>query len=72
VPYNKDLPDTKEVYILEKPKEYRVYGSHGHGEPPKGPPRPTHAKAVHNAIGIWFDELPITRTRLTAAVKQSA
>jgi CO/xanthine dehydrogenase Mo-binding subunit len=72
VPSIKDVPDKIEVYFVEKPKEYGVYGAHGLGEPPMGPPGPTIANAVHNAVGVWFDELPITRTRLMAAVKQSA
>jgi CO/xanthine dehydrogenase Mo-binding subunit len=69
VPSIKDVPDNIEVYFVEKPKEYGVYGAHGLGEPPMGPPGPTIANAVHNAIGVWFDELPITRQRLAAAVK---
>jgi len=72
VPSIKDVPEKIEVYFVEKPKEYGVYGAHGLGEPPMGPPGPTIANAVHNAVGVWFDELPITRTRLLAAVKQSA
>jgi len=72
VPTIKDVPEKIEVFFVEKPKEYGVYGAHGLGEPPMGPPGPTIANAVHNAIGVWFDELPITRTRLSAAVKQSA
>jgi len=72
IPSIKDVPENIEVYFIEKPKEYGVYGAHGLGEPPMGPPGPTIANAVHNAIGVWFDELPITRTRIAAAVKQSA
>ena len=72
VPSIKDVPENIEVYFIEKPKEYGVYGAHGLGEPPMGPPGATIANAVHNAIGVWFDELPITRTRIAAAVKQSA
>jgi len=72
VPSMKDVPENIEVYFVEKPKEYGVYGAHGLGEPPMGPPGATIANAVHNAIGVWFDELPITRTRIAAALKQSA
>jgi CO/xanthine dehydrogenase Mo-binding subunit len=71
IPSIKDVPENIEVYFVEKPKEYGVYGAHGLGEPPMGPPGATIANAVHNAIGVWFDELPITRTRLTAAVKSA-
>jgi CO/xanthine dehydrogenase Mo-binding subunit len=35
------------------------------------PPGATIANAVHNAIGVWFDELPITRSRLAAALKSA-
>jgi len=72
IPSIKDVPENIEVYFVEKPKEYGVYGAHGLGEPPMGPPGATIANAVHNAIGVWFDELPITRTRIAAAVKTSA
>jgi CO/xanthine dehydrogenase Mo-binding subunit len=72
VPSIKDVPEKIQVFFVENPKEYGVYGAHGLGEPPMGPPGPTIANAVHNAVGVWFDELPITRTRLTAALKTSA
>jgi CO/xanthine dehydrogenase Mo-binding subunit len=72
VPSMKDVPDKINVFFVENPKEYGVYGAHGLGEPPMGPPGATIANAVHNAVGVWFDELPITRTRLAAALKQSA
>jgi CO/xanthine dehydrogenase Mo-binding subunit len=72
VPSIKDVPDKVNVFFIENPKEYGVYGAHGLGEPPMGPPGATIANAVHNAVGVWFDELPITRTRLAAALKQSA
>jgi CO/xanthine dehydrogenase Mo-binding subunit len=69
VPSIKDVPDKIDVIVVEKPKEYGVFGAHGLGEPPMGPPGPTIANAVHNAIGVWIDELPITRPRLLGAVK---
>ncbi len=72
VPSIKDVPDKIDVFFVEKPKEYGVFGAHGLGEPPMGPPGATIANAVHNATGVWFDELPITRQRLIAAMKQSA
>ena len=69
VPSIKDVPDKIDVYFVENPKEYGVYGAHGLGEPPMGPPGATIANAVYNAIGVWMDELPITRPRLLAAAK---
>jgi xanthine dehydrogenase molybdenum-binding subunit len=70
VPSIKDVPENIEVYFVEKPKEYGVFGAHGLGEPPMGPPGPAVANAVHNALGVWFDELPITRERLAAGLKR--
>jgi CO/xanthine dehydrogenase Mo-binding subunit len=36
-----------------------------------GPPAPTISNAVHNAVGVWLDEHPITRERLIAALRKS-
>src|SRR6266851_2748521 len=72
IPSIKDVPEKIDVILIERPKEYGVYGAHGIGEPAMGPEGPTIANAVHNATGIWFTELPITRERVVATVKGSA
>jgi len=64
----KDVP-TVDTVIVEKPKEYGTFGAHGLGEPPMGPPAPTIANAVYNAIGVWITEMPLTREKLLAALK---
>ena len=56
MPSIKDVPDKIEVILVEKPKEYGVFGAHGIGEPPMGPPAPTIANAVYNAVGVWIDD----------------
>ena len=71
VPSIKDVPEKIDVILVEHPKEYGVFGAHGIGEPAMGPEGPTIANAVYNATGIWFNELPITRERVVAAVKGS-
>ncbi len=65
----KDAPRNIEVVLVERPKEYGVYGAHGIGEPPMGPPAPTIANAVYNAVGVWLPEMPMTREKLLAALK---
>ena len=65
------MPEKIDVILVEHPKEYGVFGAHGIGEPAMGPEGPTVANAVYNATGIWFNELPITRERVIAAVKGS-
>jgi CO/xanthine dehydrogenase Mo-binding subunit len=65
----KDAPHDIQVILIEHPKQYGVFGSHGIGEPPMSPPAPTIAAAVHNAVGVWITDMPITREKLLAALK---
>lgn len=64
----KDVPMVDTV-LIEKPKEYGVFGAHGMGEPPMGPPAPAITNAIYNAIGVWLTDMPITREKLLAALK---
>lgn len=64
-----DAPEQIEVAIIERPKEYGVFGAHGIGEPPMGPPAPAVAAAVHNAVGIWMENMPMTREKVLAALR---
>ena len=68
----KDVPRKIDVILVEKPKEYGVYGAHGIGEPPIAIPPPTIANAVYNAIGVWIEHIPITRNKVLAALKGAA
>jgi CO/xanthine dehydrogenase Mo-binding subunit len=67
----KDAPKDIQVILVERPKEYGVFGAHGIGEPPMGPPAPTIAAAVYNAVGVWITDMPITRERVLAALKSA-
>jgi xanthine dehydrogenase molybdenum-binding subunit len=67
----KDAPKDIQVILVEHPKEYGVFGSHGIGEPPMSPPAPTIAAAVYNAIGVWITDMPITREKILAALKSA-
>jgi xanthine dehydrogenase molybdenum-binding subunit len=64
-----DAPDDIEVVLIERPKAYGVFGAHGIGEPPMAPPAPTVAAAVHNAVGVWMEQMPMTREKLLAALR---
>ena len=64
-----DVPEVIEVILIEKPKAYGVFGAHGIGEPPMSPPAPAVAAAVHNAVGAWMDNMPITREKLLAQLR---
>lgn len=66
----KDAP-LADVILVEKPKEYGVFGAHGIGEPPMAPGAPAIVNAVYNAVGTWVTEMPLTRDKLLAALKGS-
>jgi CO/xanthine dehydrogenase Mo-binding subunit len=66
----KDAP-LADVILIERPKEYGVFGAHGIGEPPMGPPAPAIVNAVYNAVGVWVLDMPMTREKLLAALKAS-
>jgi CO/xanthine dehydrogenase Mo-binding subunit len=67
----KDAPKDIQVILIEHPKEYGVFGAHGIGEPPMGPPAPTITNAVYNAVGIWIHDMPISREKVLAALKSA-
>ena len=66
---SQDIPPEIDVILVEKPKAYGVFGAHGIGEPPMGPPAAAVAAAVHNALGIWLDAMPMTREKVLAALR---
>jgi len=65
----KDAPKNIEVILVEHPKDYGVYGAHGIGEPPMGPPPPAIANAIYNAVGAWVLDMPFSREKVLAAIK---
>jgi len=54
-----DLPEIESV-VLEIPSSNGPYGVKGVGEMTANSPIPAIANAVHDAIGVRIDELPIT------------
>ena len=67
----KDIPPIN-VVMVEKPKNYGVYGAHGIGEPPIATPATAIMSAVYNAVGVWVEDLPISRARVLAALKNAS
>jgi xanthine dehydrogenase molybdenum-binding subunit len=63
-----DVPANIGVIMVERPKEYGVYGAHGIGEPPIALPPPTLANAIYNAVGVWVEDMPITRDKILRAL----
>lgn len=71
IPTSKDLPDIG-VAVLESGEGRGPLNARGVGEPPIGPPAPTIASAVEDAIGARPRHLPITAERVLELLDQHA
>ena len=58
--------------MVEKPKNYGVFGAHGIGEPPISSAAAAMINAVYNAVGVWVEDIPLTRARVLAALKNQS
>ncbi len=58
-----------EAVIIEDPDAAGPYGAKGIGEPGLVPTAPAIANAIHDAVGIWIKDLPITPEKVLAALK---
>jgi len=63
--------DTPEIDVVFVPAPYSggPFGAKGVGELPMDLPGPAVAAAVHDALGLWLVELPITPERIAAALR---
>jgi len=64
IPGVKDIPEKVHVMSLEFPNPIGPWGARGVGEMPLIPFVPAVTAAVHNAIGVWFNEFPLTPQRV--------
>lgn len=60
IPTIRDVTAEVEFILVEKPDEVGVYGVRGVGEISMILPAPAIAAALHDAVGVWFDRLPLT------------
>jgi hypothetical protein len=58
--------------MIENPSADGPYGAKGIGEMANNPQPPAIAAAVHDAIGVWITELPITPERVLRALEAKA
>jgi len=74
IPTIADVPERVESIIVEQPDPRGPWGARGMGEMPFLPLAPALAAAVHDATGVWIDELPMTPERVLDALttQQSA
>src|SRR5690242_12907872 len=66
-PSMEDMP-VLDTVLIENPSADGPYGAKGIGEMANNPQPPAIATAVHDAIGVWITELPITPERVLRAL----
>jgi CO/xanthine dehydrogenase Mo-binding subunit len=68
IPTVADVPERVESVIVERPDPRGPWGARGMGEMPFIPLAPALVAAIHDAIGVWIDELPLTPERVLGAL----
>jgi CO/xanthine dehydrogenase Mo-binding subunit len=72
IPTIADVPERVESIIVEQPDPRGPWGARGMGEMPFIPLAPALVAAVHDATGVWIDELPLTPERVLGALEESS
>lgn len=70
VPGIGDVPEHVESVILELADPRGPWGARGMAEMPYITYAPAVIAAVHDATGVWFDEFPLTPSRVLAALRR--
>lgn len=71
IPTVLDIPESMQPLVLEYPDPRGPSGARGVGELPSTPVPPAITAAVHAALGVWCDALPMTPERILTALKQA-
>ncbi len=66
-----DIPEIVDSVILELADPLGPWGARGMAEMPYITYAPAVIAAVHDATGIWFDEFPLTPSRVLAGIKKA-
>lgn len=70
IPTALDIPLEIKSVVLEYADPIGPWGARGMAEMPFLPLAPAIAAAVHDATGVWLDELPFTPDRVVAALRK--
>ncbi len=64
-----DIPEQVRSVLLEVPDPRGPFGVRGMAEMPLMPYAPAVVAALHDATGVWFDQFPLTPSRVRAALR---
>jgi CO/xanthine dehydrogenase Mo-binding subunit len=67
IPTSLDAPRIQSI-LIEKPFSLAPHGAKGVGELPMDVGAPAVVAAIHDATGVWIDDLPATPERIIAAL----
>ncbi len=69
IPGIRDIPEQVESIIMEIPDPRGPWGARGMAEMPFIPLAPAITAALHDATGVWIDQLPLTPERVLAQLR---
>ena len=72
IPGIADIPEHVESVILELADPRGPWGARGMAEMPYITYAPAVIAAVHDATGVWFDQFPLTPSRVLAGLRSSS
>jgi CO/xanthine dehydrogenase Mo-binding subunit len=70
IPGIKDIPRRVKSVIMEVPDPIGPWGARGMAEMPYLPLAPAITAALHDATGVWFDEIPLMPYRVVETLRQ--
>jgi CO/xanthine dehydrogenase Mo-binding subunit len=66
-----DIPREVKSVVLEYADPIGPWGARGMAEMPFMPLAPAIAAAIHDATGVWIDQIPLTPDRVISALRQN-
>lgn len=69
IPTVLDVPDEVKTVVLEYPDPIGPWGARGMAEMPFLALAPAITAAIHDATGVWIDEIPLTPDRVVRALR---
>ncbi len=70
IPSVMDIPDVVESVVVENPDPHGAMGIRGMAEMPLLVVAPAVVAAIHDATGVWVNQLPVTPERLLDALER--
>ena len=69
IPGIRDIPAAVDSVIMELPDPHGPWGARGMAEMPFITLAPAIVHALHEATGVWFNEIPLTPERVVAGLR---